>query len=202
MKKLLFFIPALLLLSVTSSYTSISKKERKTAQMLLKDTEKGVFAAVKGLSAAQLKFKPAPDRWSVEDCIKHIAASEKALWQLVSGTLKQPANPEKRAEIKVTDEQVVNMLEDRSKKIQTMDPLKPENTGFATAEDALASFKTNREQLIAYVKKTEDDLRNHIAALPVGQFDCYQLLLFIGAHSNRHTQQIEEVKRDSNFPQE
>jgi uncharacterized damage-inducible protein DinB len=199
MKKMLFFIPAMLMLSFTT-YDGISKQERKTAETLLKDTEKGVFDAVKGLSDAQLKFKPAADRWSVEECLKHIAMTEQALWQMTAGTLKQPANPEKRADIKATDDQVVQMLEDRSTKRKTVDPLKPENTPFKTAADALASFKTNRDKLVEYINTTEDDLRNHVATMPVGQFDCYQLILFIGGHSNRHTQQIEEVKKDPNFP--
>jgi len=64
----------------------------------------------------------------------------------------------------------------------------------------LESFKTNRAKLIEYVKATNDDLRNHVVTLPPGSFDSYQMILFIGAHSNRHTQQIEEVKSDPNFP--
>jgi hypothetical protein len=43
-------------------------------------------------------------------------------------------------------------------------------------------------------------LRNHVASSPIGTYDAYQLILLIGAHSNRHTQQIEEVKADPNFP--
>lgn len=200
MKKTLLFLPALLMFSFTTSYDSISKKERQTAETLLKDTRKQVLSATKGLSESQLKFKAAPDRWSVEDCLKHIAMTEQALWQLVSGTLKQPATPEQRSEIKVTDEQVVKMMEDRSKKVKTSEQLQPENTPFKTADEAMASFKTNRDKLLEYVKSTQDDLRNHVATLPLGKFDCYQMILFIGAHSNRHMQQIEEVKKDPNFP--
>lgn len=157
---------------------------------------------MKGLSEAQLKFKPAADRWSVEECVKHIAASEQMLWQMTEGTIKQPATPEKRSEVKLTDDQVVQKIEDRSSKIKTTENLQPENTPFKSMADALTSFKTDREKLIGYVKSTNEDLRNHIAALPFGTFDSYQLILFIGAHSNRHTQQIKEVKADPNFPKE
>jgi hypothetical protein len=200
MKKLLFIVPALLLFSFITADNTLSKKERKSAASLLKDTESGVLNSVKGLSDAQLKYKPAPDRWSVEECLKHIAISEQMIWGMIDNTMKQPANPDKRIDIKVTDDDIIKRLEDRSTKIKTMDPLKPENTPFTSPADALASFKDNRGKLIDYVKKTQDDLRDHIASLPIGTYDCYQLILLIGAHSNRHTQQIEEVKADPNFP--
>jgi uncharacterized damage-inducible protein DinB len=202
MKKLLLFLPLLLLFSFITTEGTISKKEKKSAARFLKETEKQVLASVKGLNEAQLKFKPAPNRWSVEECLKHIAVSEQMLWKMIDGTLKAPANPEKRSEIKATDEDVMKMIEDRSHKVQTIDPLKPENTLFKSAQDAEKSFKADRAKLIEYVKSTNDDLRSHVAALPVGSFDCYQLILFVGAHSNRHMQQIEEVKADPNFPKQ
>jgi uncharacterized damage-inducible protein DinB len=201
MKKLtLFVIPAFLFLAFTFPKNSITEKERKDAAELLAKTEQGVFDAIKGLSDAQLKYKPAPDRWSPEECIKHIAVSEQALWQMVEGTLKQPANPEKRSEIKATDEQVVNMIEDRSHKVKTASQFEPQNSPFKTLDEALASFKSNREKLIEYVKTTNEDLRNHVVTLPPGSFDSYQMILFIAAHSNRHTQQVEEVKADPGYP--
>ena len=78
--------------------------------------------------------------------------------------------------------------------------MEPQNTPFKTLDEALTSFKTNRDLLIEYVKKTDTDLRSHVAILPMGSFDTYQMILFIGAHSYRHTQQIAEVKADPNFP--
>ena len=200
MKKLLFFCSTVLLISFVATDNSITKQERKSAISLLKDTKEGVFKSVKGLSDAQLQFKPAPDRWSVEECLKHIAISEKLIRGMIDGALKQPANPEKRADIKVTDEQVIKNLEDRSTKIKTIEPMKPENTPFKSASEALESFKQDRDKLVDYVKDTQEDLRNHVLVLPIGTYDSYQLILLIGAHSNRHTQQIEEVKADPNFP--
>ena len=159
-----------------------------------------MFDKVKGLSDAQLKFKPAADRWSVEECVKHIAIAEQLLWQMTEKGIQTAANPDKRSEIKSTDEQVVQMIENRTKKIQTMDPFKPENTPYKSTDEALASFRDNRAKLIEYVKATQEDLRNHVMTMPFGQIDSYQMILFIGAHSNRHTQQAAEVMADPNFP--
>ena len=202
MKKILLFVTAVMVLSFVAPEKGISKKERKDAEKFLKETEMGVYAAVKNLSEAQLKFKAAEDKWSVEDCLKHIAASETMLWQAANGAIEQAANPEKRTEIKMTDEEVKTKIADRSHKVKTMTPLEPQNIAFKNAEEALASFKGNRAKLITYVSDTEADLRNHVAIFPFASLDAYQVILFIGAHSRRHTLQIEEVKMDPNFPKE
>lgn len=207
MKKLLLSSFVFLGLSIISANVPIhpakdtlSKKERQFAVKFLKQTENDVLDKIKGLSEAQLTFKAAPDRWSVEDCLKHIAITEQDLWQMASDTLKQAADPGRRSEIKVTDDQLIAMIESRAKKFKTMDPFKPENTPYKSTNDAVASFKENREKLIGFVKSTPDDLRDHVGTLPFGAIDCYQMILFIGAHSNRHAQQIAEVMADPGFP--
>ena len=81
-----------------------------------------------------------------------------------------------------------------------MDPMKPENTQFQSTADALNSIKESRKKIIDYVNTTKDDLRNHVVELPFGSYDAYQVILMIGSHSNRHTQQIEEVKAQAGFP--
>ena len=199
MKKLFLLAGAIMMLSFLV-VDPISKKERNYAAKFLKDTEKKLKDQLKGLSEAQLKFKPAPDRWSIEECVKHIAASEDMFWQMMDSTVKSAANPEKRGEISVTDEKLVQMIEDRSKKVKTMDMLMPENISYKNTDEAFESFKKQRDKLVEYVKSTNDELRNHVTTTPVGMLDSYQLILFTAAHSNRHTQQIMEVKADPNFP--
>jgi hypothetical protein len=198
--KNLLFVPLILLWGFIVKDYELTEKERKFAVSYLEETKKGVEKAVNGLTDNQLNFKPAPDKWSVKECVQHIAVSEGAIWQGCEAQLKQAANPEKRAEIKVTDDQVIKMISDRSNKVKTTENLQPENSGYATATDALNDFRTKRDKLIQYVKTTKDDMRNHVAQMPFGPIDTYQMVLFIGAHTNRHTLQIEEVKADPNFP--
>src|SRR5262245_55088938 len=118
MKKLLF-IPILAFLVIAGvAPTALEKKERKFAKDFLKDTKGDLVKSVKGLSEAQMKFKTAPDRWSVEDCMKHIAAAEMGLRQMLDNNLKQPATPDKRSEVKVSDEDLIKMIENRTVKAQ------------------------------------------------------------------------------------
>lgn len=200
MKKLSMLFMGFVMLSFVTKPVGLTDAERTMAVDLLQQTEDGVEKAVAGLSEAQLNFKPAPDKWSVAECVKHIAVTEGGLWQMTDGTIKATANPEKRAEIKATDNDVVQMIESREHKVKTAPTMEPQNTPYKTMAEAMESFKTNRGKLIEYVKTTNDDLRNHVATLPFGTYDSYQLVLFIAAHSKRHTAQIEEVKADPNFP--
>jgi hypothetical protein len=202
MKKLVLLLTVFVALSFTLADSGVSKKEKKSAAKFLKETEKGVLEAVKGLSTAQLQFRPAPDKWSVEDCMKHIAQSEAAIWQMTKGAIDAAATPEKRSEIKMSDEDVKVKIQDRSSKIKTFPPLEPQNTPFKSMDEAVSFFKENRGKLVDYIKSTDDDLRNHLATLPFGSLDCYQMVLFVGSHSARHMRQIEEVKADPNFPKE
>ena len=199
MKKLFIILAVIGLVSFNADPT-ISKKERKSAASFLKDSEKNVMKALGNYSDEQLKYKAAPDKWSVQDCMMHIAASEKMIWTMVEQSLKGAANPEKRADIKMTDEQVMKVIESRENKVKTSTALEPQNTGFNSVEEAVTSFKSNRGKLIDFVKNTNIDLRNHVATLPFGSLDGYQMLLFIGAHSNRHAAQMREVVADPGFP--
>lgn len=189
-------------LAGTLNNTSLSGKERKSAINLMKDTRSDVFKSVKGLSDAQLNFKPTPDRWSVKECVYHIALSEKNLWDLLEKTMKAPANPEKRAEIKITDEEIIAGVESRDKKVKTIETLEPKNAPYKSVGEALESFKNYRTDHIKYMKSTTEDLRNHVVQMSFGWLDCYQLCLMIAAHSTRHSKQIDEVKADPNFPKQ
>ena len=98
-------------LAGTIDNNTLTKENRKYATGLMKDTYRDAIKSVKGLSEAQLNYKAAPDKWSVKQCLYHIAATENGLWGMFEGAMKAPANPEKRSAIKVTDEQFVNMIQ-------------------------------------------------------------------------------------------
>ena len=189
-------------LAGTIDDNSISKKERKYAIGLMKETRDEVMNSIRNLSEAQLNYKAAPEKWSVKECMYHIAGAEKLLWGMFESNMKGAANPEKRSEIKVTDEQFVKMVQDRSNKLQAPEPIQPKNTGFTSITEAIEDFKKNRGEHIKYLKSSTEDMRNHVVQMPFGWIYCYQLCLMIAAHSNRHTQQLNEVKADAGFPKQ
>lgn len=187
-------------LAGTPTDDALSKKERKFAADHMKSTKSSLQDAIKGLSEAQLDFKPAADQWSVKECVYHIAISEKNLWAMLEKSMKEPATPEKKKDLKVTDEQVLKMIESRETKVKTFPSFEPQNTGYKSLDEAMSDFKNNRAAHIKYIKATSEDLRNHFVQMPFGLLDCYQLCLMISSHTTRHTKQLNEVKADSGFP--
>ena len=201
MKKLLSLAGITLLFSFSFSVETLTEKERKFASSHLENTHAELMKSVKDLSDAQLNFKPAADKWSIKECAFHLTLAEASLRQWVESALKAPANPEKRSEIKMSDDQVIAGLSSRENKVKTYDFLEPQNGKWASADEAMITMKKDRASLIDFVKNTDKDLRNHVAMeTPLGPLDTYQLMLFISSHTTRHMKQIDEVKADPNFP--
>ncbi|HEY5773206.1 MAG TPA: DinB family protein [Chitinophagaceae bacterium] len=178
----------------------LSKKERKFAAEQMKSTKAELQEAIKGLNPVQLTYKVSADKWSVQECVYHIAISEKTLWTMLETSMKAGPTPEKKKDLKVTDEQVIKMTEDRTNKVKTFSPLEPQNTPYKSLDEALNDFKTTRVAHIKYIKATSEDLRNHFVQMPFGMLDCYQLCLLISSHTDRHVQQLNEVKANAGFP--
>lgn len=191
---------AFMLISFISADNTLTKKERKFATELLKDTHQALQKSVEGLTDEQLNFKASDSTWSIDGCVKHIAVSEKILFSAVEDALSKPPNPDKRGDIKATDEQIINFMENRTTKVKTSEAMKPENTQFQSTAEALNSINESRKKIIQFVNSTKEDLRNHVVEFPFGSYDAYQVILMIGSHSNRHTQQIEEVKAQPGYP--
>jgi hypothetical protein len=200
MKKLLTLFSIVLLCSFISHNDPLTSQERKFATDFLTKTEDTLLAAVKGLSPTQLQFKAAPDRWSIEDCMKHIAMAESGLWHMTDSVINTSATPEKRNDIKASDDQLIMMVTDRSQKAKAPESIQPQNSPFKSFSEAENAFKKQHESLVSFVNTTDKDLRNHVVTLPFGSFDAYQMILFISSHTKRHTKQILEVKADPNFP--
>lgn len=199
MKKVLFFAFCFLFLSSLFSQ-SLTKKERKEALKFIKWTTTELKNSVRGLSPAQLNFKPGPESWSPLECLYHIAYSEDALGKALEVALKAPADAETKASLKTTDIQIKNNIMDRSSKFKTATAFEPLNTGFKNFESAMFAFDVKRAMLVALVKNSEIDFRNHIVVRTFGKMDAYQFVLFIAGHTNRHTQQINEAKAIAGYP--
>jgi hypothetical protein len=198
MKKVSLLLFVLLLLSIAAFGQTLAQADRDKGLKYLEQTRDGIVTATKGLSEAQLRFKSAPDRWSVAETLEHIALAEDFLLQNVTDKImKSPAGPADRDTAKA-DAMVLAMIPDRSHKAQAPPPLVP--TGRWTPPETLDHFLKSRAQTIGFLESTSD-LRQHVADSPLGQpLDAYEWLLFVSAHSERHTKQILEVKADPNFP--
>jgi uncharacterized damage-inducible protein DinB len=199
MKKAFLLSSAVLWLSIAALGQSLTQAERDRAANYLQQTRDGVLAATRGLSEAQMKFKPAPDRWSVAETLEHIALAEDFLLQNITDKImKAPAGDADRDTAKI-DAGILAMVPDRSQKRQAPGPLVP--TGRWTPAESIDHFQKSRAKTLEFLQSTPD-LRGHVSSdNPFQQpMDAYDWLLFIAAHSERHTKQILEVKADPNLP--
>jgi hypothetical protein len=189
---------ALALAAGTVRAQDATPEDKEKVLKLLETSKKGVLDSVKGLSEAQWNFKPAPDKWSVAECMEHIAAAEDLIRGLITEKVMTAPGAPDRDIVKI-DAGILSGVPDRTNKVQAPEPLKPTNR-FGSPESSIKHFVDSRATTEDFLKKTAD-LRAHAIDSPVGgKWDAYEWVLLIGAHSERHTKQIEEVKADPNFP--
>jgi hypothetical protein len=200
-KSLAGTLVALLLVTgaAPASAQEVTPAERDRALQYLESTKKNVLQATNGLSQAQWNFKPAPDRWSVAQVMEHIAASEDFIRDnlLKEKVMVAPAGEPGR-DVKRIDEAVVAKVPDRTHKAQAPEPLVPNNR-FGSPDGSVKHFVESRATTEQFLKTTTG-LRDHVMDGPVEKMDGYEFVLFIAAHCERHTKQINEVKGDPNFP--
>lgn len=193
---------ATLFIVATSSARAqtLSQADLDRGLQYLEDTRKNLVDATRGLSDAQWNFKPSPFQWSIAQTVEHIAVGEDLLRQIAEDQVKKaPAAPDR--DLKKTDDMVVKVIPDRSRKFQAPEQLRPRNQ-FGSPDGSIKHFLDSRAKTVALLKNTPD-LRAHASDSGLfGKIDAYQRVLFIAAHSERHTKQILEVKSNANFPKQ
>jgi uncharacterized damage-inducible protein DinB len=173
--------------------------ERERAISYLTQTRDNLLRATSGLSSAQLQFKPAPDRWSVADCLEHLIAVENRCFDAISNALSEPADSTKRSAFNGRDDELLQIVTDRSNRRQAPEAIHP--SGRWPHDQLLRQFEAARKRTIDLAATTECDPRQHFFAhRAFGDLDCYQWLLLAAAHGDRHRAQIDEVLAAPNFP--
>jgi hypothetical protein len=161
----------------------------------LRASRAALLAGCAGITELQGKFKPAPDRWSIEECAEHIALVEKGLLMRLS----QEAIPSERAVRPERQIELRKMATDRTTKRQVPERARPSGQ-FGSLQNALDQFAANREKTIAYVSACEDDLHARSIVHPVGTMTCHEYVIFVTSHTLRHLDQIREIQKSPGYP--
>jgi hypothetical protein len=196
--RFIFALAVMLLVSFAARAQELTPAEKEKALQYLESTKKDVLDATTGLSPAQWNFKPGPDRWSIAECMEHIAAAEDFIrGNIVNGVMKAPPAPGR--DVAAIDAAILENIPARKTKVQAPEPIKPTNR-FGSPEASIKHFVESRAITEEFLKTTPG-LRDHAADSPSGaKWDAYEFILLIAAHSERHTNQIKEVKADPNYP--
>ncbi|MEM9078077.1 MAG: DinB family protein [Bacteroidota bacterium] len=200
MKKLILPVIILALFSFSMDTTKLTDAERTMVIGHLEKTRDHMKNVIAGLSEEQLNFRAEEDSWTIAECIEHIAVTEDAFGNLIQKTVAAGANPTMKESAQLQDDQLMEIITNRGNRVKTAEIFEPSGK-FGSSNEAVKSFLDKREKHIAYVKTTDDDLRNRFSNdLPFGTVDGVQLIIFAAGHTERHVLQMEEVMAHKLFP--
>jgi len=168
----------------------VAPQERTEIVDNLERSRQEFLAAVEGLSESQAKTRPDPERWSVLDCVEHVACVEERFlgWLEAAEKLDAPRiDKEKEAGLMVR-------IPDRSTRAKSPEAVLP--TGrFATLAEALDRFNAGRTRSVRFAEDRCDDLYCLAAAHPrFGPMNGVEFLIIIAGHARRHAEQIRETR--------
>src|SRR3979411_2147698 len=86
----LLLIVLALRLSAAPPATGISDDDREHLLVPFEMPGQVLAELVRGLSPAQLEYKASPDRWSIRECVSHLAVAEPDYWRALQKAVKAP----------------------------------------------------------------------------------------------------------------
>jgi len=187
--------------SLATEDPNMSAEDRAKVIKLLNESHKQTLDLMEGLSEEQLKFKSAPEKWSVLEVAEHIWMAEGALFGAVEGALAAKENPDWETKTKGKTEFLERVMVSRERKATAPESIVP--SGKLTRDEVVAKLKEARAKTLKFAEETKLPLKAHTFDHPFPVFNtlnAYQWLIYIPLHNIRHNKQIEEVKSDSNFP--
>jgi len=185
------------LLTVPLFAAPMSTEDREHLLVHFEMTTQMLAEQVRGLSPKQLEYKASPDRWSIREVVSHLAVAEPDYWRDLQKALK--ASPDmKEKKSTATDADILWYGIDRVVHTKTGGGHEKVDT-YKDLGDALGKFQALRATMIEYIKTTDVDMRAHSFGNQE-VIDCWQWMLEISTHAERHIQQVREIKNDLNFP--
>ncbi len=173
----------------------MTQPEREHLVAHLQMTQSWLTDEVSSLSAAQLNFRPAPEKWTVAEVVQHLVISEPNYWNLLQKSLKEP--PKKLENRHADDADVLWYGIDRTRHDKTSPDENPKDQKIDVAQ-AMKTFLAMHARLLEIAQTSNEDLRGH--AVPEWGVDAYQCLLEISTHEQRHILQVREIKASPGFP--
>ena len=164
------------------------------------------------LTEAQYNFREDNGRWSIIEIIEHLELQNLLHYREISATSLAPQYLEFRRITEGQDAHFTKYSTDttRSKAKWYLEP----RSRYKNIEDSWKAFFKARNELKLLVKETQIDLRKQftfrapvegreINELKIGQVrDLHQLLLTGIAHTDRHITQIQNIKKNPDYPSE
>lgn len=195
------FLPLLICLPLAAADPQMSNAERTKVLNWLAESRKEFLAAIDGVSDAQWKWKPAPEKWSVGECAEHVVLAEASQFDRVKKALASPADVDWEKKTAGKSQLIEMALPSRMGRVQAPESIVP--SGKMTRAEVIARFDKQRAEILKFARETHEPLKEHLAEHPFAMFNplnAYQWLTYIPLHTMRHDKQIAEVKGTAGYP--
>jgi uncharacterized damage-inducible protein DinB len=176
---------------------------------LLKDLDEAqdfLLGRLTGLTDEQWSFKQNPDRWSIAECVEHIAVGERVILEGIAYAMSMPPNPNWYEQTKGKNEFIRQNTPNRTPGgvgSPFKAPYEVAPTQHWDRARGLQEFYRNHGALRAFVETMPREVKNRTFMNPFPQFgmlNVHDWLTLTAMHVQRHTKQIIEVQEDANYP--
>lgn len=172
-----------------SATTQVGNEREQLASMLRKSTET-YLRCVKEIPENAAFARLSDNSWSILEIAEHVAVAEHGMFRAVELGTEKVSPPDYEI-----DRAVVARGLNRETRSQAPERSHPKGRWKSLAE-AIDAFEKSRATSLAFVESSENDLRKIESVHPLmGSLDAYQILLIMACHAERHTAQIEDIKR-------
>jgi len=168
-------------------------EERKSLLADLENGRRALLDVLSGVTEEVASRSPAPGKWSVIECVEHLAIAEDYLFSQIAASCYADA-PTLSMPNRNREALILSRGLDRTRTVQSPEGGRPKGR-FATLREAVQYFLASRERTVRFVENYSEDLRSKLTSHPIiGTVNCHEMLLMMAVHPHRHSKQIEEIK--------
>lgn len=169
----------------------MEESERQEILQELKTGRDALREALAGVGEHLAIRRPSPGRWSILECVEHVAVSE----QFLLSRLTKASRSDSSHGSRIREKAIKDRGLDRTRPGESPEVARP-NGRFRSLNEALSSFDSARTETTHFVEAFGDDLRSWLTDHPLipGPVNCYEILLLMSIHPVRHAKQIAEIR--------
>lgn len=165
-----------------------TEKKREIADTL-ENSRLYVNEAVSGVADARASAVPEADRWSILECVEHIAIVEERFL----GRLQEAERLEGSAPDPAREADLFERVSSRIQRVVAPEPARP--TGrFPSLSGALEHFNAVRRKTMLFAQEHKEELYSLSVEHPrFGRLNGAEVLIVMAGHARRHADQIREI---------
>jgi hypothetical protein len=177
----------------------MNPQERQTILDQFAAGEARFLALAEDLTPEQWHFRESPERWSIAEIFEHVILVERRVLGGIQKNLASGAPPAESVADPAKDAEIAARVRTRTQKLQAPEAARPSRQWAASG--LTTEFRKARANSTHFTSETTGNLRGYsMKHIAFGDIDCYQWLVVLAGHTDRHAQQIEEIKSDPAFP--